>query len=82
MDISMTPQLEAMVIAKVQEGRFRDVSEVVGEAVRLLLAVDDQRAAKLAALRQAIAVGDADLKGGRFTTIDSADELDAFFADL
>ena len=36
MNISLTPQLEAMIQAKVDSGQYSDASEVVGEALRIL----------------------------------------------
>lgn len=82
MDIALPAQLEAAVQAKLRDGHYRDVSELVGEALRLLLTVDELRAAKLAALRQAVAAGDADLQAGRATVLSSADEIEEFFAEL
>lgn len=36
MNVSLTPELENFVTAKVQGGRYRSASEVVREALRLL----------------------------------------------
>ncbi len=48
MNISLTPELEKFVSAKVQSGRYNSASEVVREALRLLGEHDSARAARLA----------------------------------
>ncbi len=48
MNVSLTPELEKFVSAKVQSGRYNSASEVVREAHRLLGEYDDARAAQLA----------------------------------
>lgn len=48
MNVSLTPELEKFVSAKVDSGRYNSASEVVREALRLLEEYDDARAAQLA----------------------------------
>ena len=48
MNVSLTPELEKFVSAKVQSGRYNSASEVVREALRLLEEHDEARAAQLA----------------------------------
>ena len=48
MNVSLTPELEKFVSAKVQTGRYNSASEVVREALRLLEEQDAARAAQLA----------------------------------
>src|ERR1022692_2320407 len=48
MNVSLTPELEELVSAKVQSGRYNSASEVVREALRLLEEHDSARAAQLA----------------------------------
>jgi antitoxin ParD1/3/4 len=48
MNVSLTPELEEFVSAKVQSGRYNSASEVVREALRLLEEHDQSRAAHLA----------------------------------
>ncbi len=47
MNVSLTPELEKFVSAKVGSGRYNSASEVVREALRLLEEHDAARAAQL-----------------------------------
>jgi antitoxin ParD1/3/4 len=47
MNVSLTPELEKFVSAKVESGRYNSASEVVREALRLLEERDSARAAQL-----------------------------------
>lgn len=47
MNVSLTPELEEFVAAKVQTGRYNSASEVVREALRLLEEHEHARAAQL-----------------------------------
>ncbi len=47
MNVSLTPELEKFVSAKVESGRYNSASEVVREALRLLEGHDSARAAQL-----------------------------------
>jgi antitoxin ParD1/3/4 len=46
MNVSLTPELEKFVSAKVEGGRYNSASEVVREALRLLEEHDQNRAAR------------------------------------
>lgn len=52
MNVSLTPELEKFVSAKVQSGRYNSASEVVREALRLLEEHDLARAAQIAGFNQ------------------------------
>ena len=52
MNVSLTPELEKFVSAKVESGRYNSASEVVREALRLLEEHDSARAAQLAEFNQ------------------------------
>lgn len=52
MNVSLTPELEKFVSAKVESGRYNSASEVVREALRLLEERDQTRAAQLAEFNQ------------------------------
>jgi antitoxin ParD1/3/4 len=48
MNVSLTPELEEFVQARVQSGRYNSASEVVREALRLLEDLEKARLAQLA----------------------------------
>lgn len=52
MNVSLTPELEKFVSAKVESGRYNSASEVVREALRLLEEHDQARAVQLAEFNQ------------------------------
>jgi len=64
-NISPPKELEAYVDAKVESGEYGDASEVVCDALRLLMKDESE---KLQWLRNAIAVGEADIAAGRTIT--------------
>jgi antitoxin ParD1/3/4 len=57
MNVSLTPELEQFVHAKVKSGRYLSASEVVREALRLLEERDRLREIQLQTLREKIAIG-------------------------
>ena len=67
MNVSLTPELEEFVSAKVQSGRYNSASEVVREALRLLEDHDEARAAQLAEFNGEI--------GRRLTAFDRGDAI-------
>lgn len=56
-NVNLTPQLEGLIRQKVSSGRYNSASEVVREALRLMEAEDQLRAAKLEQLRHEIQQG-------------------------
>ena len=61
-NISLPEDLEAYVDAKVASGEYANAGEVVRDGIRLLMR---EEAEKLEWLRNALAVGEADIKAGR-----------------
>jgi len=57
MNVNLSPQLEAMVKAKVASGLYTSASEVVREALRLMEQQDQLRSVKLQQLRHDIQDG-------------------------
>ncbi len=57
MNVNLTPQLEALVRAKVDSGLYTSASEVVREALRLMQEQDRLREAKLEELRRDVRRG-------------------------
>jgi antitoxin ParD1/3/4 len=58
-NVSLTNELDCFVAAKVRSGRYENASEVIRAGLRSLEREEQQRDAKLAALRSAIDAGDA-----------------------
>jgi antitoxin ParD1/3/4 len=56
-NVNLTPELEGLIRQKVSSGRYNSASEVVREALRLMEAEDQLRAAKLEQLRHDIQEG-------------------------
>ena len=57
MNVSLTPELEALIQELVRSGRYTSASEVVREALRLLEDRDELRRLRLAELRSQVAAG-------------------------
>jgi putative addiction module CopG family antidote len=67
MNISLTDDLSAFLADQVKDGGYKNKSEVIREGLRLLRLQRDKRTA----LRQAIAIGDADIAAGRTAPLTS-----------
>jgi antitoxin ParD1/3/4 len=67
MNVSLTPELEKFVSAKVEAGRYGSASEVVREALRLLEEHDLNRAAQLGEFNQEL--------GRRLESLDSGKHI-------
>jgi antitoxin ParD1/3/4 len=57
MNVSLTPELEALVHEKVKSGRYLSASEVVREGLRLLEERDRLYQSRLAELQREITIG-------------------------
>lgn len=82
MNVSLTPELEKLVQAKIATGRFHSVDEVVEEALRLLKRQEIDREADLRELRARMDEGLASLDRGEWVDGEEfmqkmLDELDA-----
>jgi antitoxin ParD1/3/4 len=82
MHVSLTPKLTAFVKGKIDKGLYNNASEVMREALRLMQEHEELRRIKLKRLRAEITKGQADLKAGRATSLNTDDELAEFFARL
>jgi antitoxin ParD1/3/4 len=72
MNISLTPDLAAIVETKVSSGRYESGDAVVREALRLLQEHERTDAEKLADLRREIALGLEELERGEGIEFDEA----------
>jgi antitoxin ParD1/3/4 len=70
LNVSLTPELEELVRAKVSSGQYGSASEVVREALRLLIERDEQLQARLVTLRAALRDGLEQLDEGRSVPLD------------
>lgn len=83
MHVSLTPELESRVRAKVESGLYNNASEVIREALRFMDTHEDWiHEIKLARLREQINIGLAQLDQGQGTTIESNESLDQFFGAI
>ncbi len=64
MNVSLTPQLEAMIHAKVESGLYNNASEVVREALHIM-----EREEKLARLKELLAEGVQAIDEGRYSEL-------------
>ncbi len=81
-NIVLTDHQAALVERLVASGRYQNASEVLRQGLRLLEREEAEAADALARFREAVAVGEADIAAGRYVTIASDAELDAFMASL
>jgi len=74
MEISLSPELERLIRAKVESGKYASPGDVVGEALRLLHARDLSRQERLAELKRRIAIGVDEAERG--DTVDAEEFFD------
>jgi antitoxin ParD1/3/4 len=76
MNVSLTPELEQFVQAKLDSGMYHSASEVIREGLRLLKERDQFQEMKLAALREEILKGLQQAEQGLFSDL-SFDDIKA-----
>ena len=74
-NVVLTDSQAKFVEQMVASGQYQNASEVLREGLRLVQAREAEQAAKLAALREAVAVGIADIEAGRYTEFTDAASL-------
>jgi antitoxin ParD1/3/4 len=77
-NVVLTDHQDGIIGDLVASGRYQNASEVLRAGLRLLEQHEAEDAARLEALRRAVAEGVADLESGRFETLAGAAEVDAF----
>ncbi|NOY94433.1 MAG: type II toxin-antitoxin system ParD family antitoxin [Deltaproteobacteria bacterium] len=70
MNVSLTPELESYVVAKVKSGRYRSANEVLREALRLHEEQDRLRTMRLRQVEARVAEGLAQLDRGEVSRLD------------
>ena len=81
-NVVLTDSQAKFVEQMVASGHYQNASEVLREGLRLVQAREAEQAAKLAALREAVAVGIADIEAGRYTEFNDAASLDASYRQV
>lgn len=83
MHVSLTPELESRVKAKVESGLYNNASEVIREALRFMDTHEDWiHEVKLARLREQLKIGTDQLDHGEGIVIKSKAELDTLFDQI
>ncbi|WP_133490614.1 type II toxin-antitoxin system ParD family antitoxin [Alcanivorax sp. 24] len=83
MHVSLTPELEARIKAKVDSGLYNNASEVVREALRFVETHEEWvNELKLARLREQLQEGILQLNQGQGIHVDSKAGLDRLFEDI
>jgi antitoxin ParD1/3/4 len=67
LNISLTKELDAYVVQKVETGMYTSASEVIREGLRLLQEQDELRQARLDQLRCDIGIGAGQIERGEYT---------------
>ena len=81
-NVVLTDVQAQFVEQMVASGQYQNASEVLREGLRLVQTREAERAVKFAALRDAVALGIADVEAGLYTDFDTAEALDAHLATL
>lgn len=83
MHVSLTPELEARIKAKVESGLYNNASEVIREALRFMDAHEEWvHEIKNALLRKQLRTGTDQIDAGTGIVVESEDALNSLFADL
>lgn len=83
MHVSLTPELESRIKAKVESGLYNNASEVIREALRFMETHEDWvHEIKMASLREQLKVGTEQLDRGEGIAIESKSALDSLFDEI
>ena len=80
-NVVLTEHLEEVIDRLVKTGRYQNASEVLRDGLRLVEQREAREAAKLAALKEAAAIGFHDIEQGRFEDV-TEDGLEEFMSGL
>ncbi len=76
--VALTPHFESLTQQLVTSGRYNNISEVIRDGLRLLESRIEEESAKLHALRTAVKVGLDDFEDGKFTQLNTAQQIQDF----
>lgn len=75
MNITLTPELEALIKKKIESGDYNSASEVVRDALKLLKEQDQLKELRREEIRREVMKGVEQIRNGEFTVYSSADDL-------
>lgn len=75
-NVVLTEHQARLIQRLVESGRYQNASEVLREGLRLVESREYEDRMRLKALRDAVKVGQDDLKAGRYRSFDSFEALD------
>src|SRR5882724_5205999 len=81
-NINLTEHFDHFVERQVSSGRYSNASEIVREALRLLEEQEEERQAKLKALRQAAKQGFAEIDQGKGIVLKGKKAIKHFIAEI
>jgi antitoxin ParD1/3/4 len=81
-NVVLTDHQAALVERLVESGRYQNASEVLREGLRLVERREAEDEAKLRALRAAVQVGIDDMEAGRYTTLETPEQIDEHISRL
>jgi antitoxin ParD1/3/4 len=81
-NINLTEHLDHFVERQLSSGRYGNASEIVREALRILEVQEQERLAKLKALRQAAKEGFDEIDQGKGTVLKGKKAISRFIAEI
>jgi antitoxin ParD1/3/4 len=69
MNVALAPELQKWVDKRVESGLYTSSSEVIAEALRLMVRLEERQASQLATLKTSIDLGIESAKAGRITVL-------------
>lgn len=81
-NVVLTDRQAELVASLVVSGRYQNASEVIRHGLRLVEQEQAEDAARLEALRDAVAVGIAEIEAGHYREFDSADTLRQYLSTI
>ena len=81
-NINLTEHLDHFVERQIASGRYSNASEIVRESLRLLEEQEQERKAKLKALRQAVKQGFDEIDQGKSIVLTGKKAINQFIEDI
>lgn len=82
MNITLTPELEALIAEKIKSGLYHSPTEIVREALHLLKERDLLREIRRSELRKEIQKGIDDIKEGRYVRLETDEDYEKLSAEV